>query len=222
MKNYVLYRATNASFSLDTMADEPGIPSAPVVTDGPSGHPLNRLGFGIEPYQGEGSFRSVQWRVAEISRPGHPATTSLEPMHYEMEAVWQSPEIVELGSDSRFRGDTPGLVICTAYGPDSWIRPAAQVIGQIRWSLRPENRRIGRFGAGPRAHGGDVQSVAGRLRVRGTAQPKLHGNTGSRGCPPSRPGSTLYSWLEAGWGRAAMRLLIRSSDDGVPPLAWSR
>lgn len=107
MKNYVLYRATNASFSLDTMADEPGIPSAPVVTDaGPSGHPLNRLGFGIEPYQGEGSFRSVQWRVAEISRPGHPATTSLEPMHYEMEAVWQSPEIVELGSRFQIPGDT--------------------------------------------------------------------------------------------------------------------
>ena len=107
MKNYVLYRATNASFSLDTLADDAGIPSTPVVTDaGAPAHPLNRLEFGIEPYRGTGSFRSVQWRVAEISRPGHPATTSQEPMHYEMEAVWQSPEIPVLGSRFQIPGDT--------------------------------------------------------------------------------------------------------------------
>jgi hypothetical protein len=106
MKNYILYRATNASFSLDTLAEESGIPSSPVITEaGPPVHPLNRLEFGIEPYRGAGSFRSVQWRVAEISRPGHPATMMFEPMHYEIEAVWQSAEILSLGSRFEIPGD---------------------------------------------------------------------------------------------------------------------
>ncbi|MBL9175053.1 MAG: lamin tail domain-containing protein [Verrucomicrobiales bacterium] len=108
MKNYVLYRATNGGFSLDTLAEEPGIPSTPMITDaGPTSHPLNRLDLGIGPYQGESPFQSVQWRVAEISRPGHPATGTREPMHYEIESVWQSPRLPSL--DTRFR--IPGDVL---------------------------------------------------------------------------------------------------------------
>ena len=94
MKNYVGYRATNATFSLDTMSRDPLIPARPDLEyAGPAGFPVNRLSFRATRYQGAASFRSVKWRVAEVSRIGHPAQDPALPMAYEIQPVWESGEL---------------------------------------------------------------------------------------------------------------------------------
>lgn len=93
MKNYVTYRASNASFSLDTMATEPQRPAQPTIAyDGPAGFPDNRLHFTVSEFSGS-AFGSIKWRLAEISRAGHPAYDPTEPEHYEITPVWESAEI---------------------------------------------------------------------------------------------------------------------------------
>lgn len=94
MKNYVKYRANNATFSLDTLSKEPLQPGQPQLEFiGPAGFPLNRLSFRATDYQGSAPFRSVKWRVGEISRVGHPGYDPSEPMAYEIQPVWESPEL---------------------------------------------------------------------------------------------------------------------------------
>ncbi|MEN9678735.1 MAG: hypothetical protein RIS76_4631 [Verrucomicrobiota bacterium] len=93
MKNYVGYRATNATFSLDTLSAEPLQPARPgLAYAGPEGFPVNRLSFRVADFQGAAAFRSVKWRVAEISRMGHPAYDPNRPMAYEIQSVWESDE----------------------------------------------------------------------------------------------------------------------------------
>lgn len=93
MKNYVGYRATNAAFSLDTMADEPQRPARPTLTYiGPEGYPANRLRFRATPFSGS-AFAAIQWRAAEISRAGHPAFDAAQPGAYEITPVWESGPI---------------------------------------------------------------------------------------------------------------------------------
>ncbi|MCW5557787.1 MAG: lamin tail domain-containing protein [Verrucomicrobiae bacterium] len=94
MKNYVGYRATNATFSLDVLSAERDLPATPRMSYlGADGFPLNRLRFRCDPYQGAAPFRSVKWRLAEVSRTGHPGWDPATPMAYEIQPVWESAEL---------------------------------------------------------------------------------------------------------------------------------
>lgn len=100
MKRYIGYRATNTTFSLDTMSAEPGKPIRPTLTySGPAGFPVNRLQFSASRFAGNAPFRSVKFRVAEVTRPEHPAFRPDEPLPYEITPTWESDELtVETGS----------------------------------------------------------------------------------------------------------------------------
>jgi hypothetical protein len=94
MKNYVLYRASNTVFSLDTMANEPLRPSRPTLLfTGPTNYPANRLSFRASnfgtPYPSN-KFAAVKWRLAEITDPRSPAYDPAEPWAYEITPVWES------------------------------------------------------------------------------------------------------------------------------------
>ncbi|HKX60605.1 MAG TPA: lamin tail domain-containing protein, partial [Verrucomicrobiae bacterium] len=94
MKSYVDYRATNATFSLDTMAADNARPNRPTISyTGPSGFPLNQLTFRSSAYSGVNPFKSMRWRVGEVSAfPG-------EPRKYEIETVWDSGPITTFTPD---------------------------------------------------------------------------------------------------------------------------
>jgi hypothetical protein len=99
-KNYVLYRATNATFSLDTMAADNAKPNRPTITyTGPTGYPLNRLTFQSSPYNGANPFRSMRWRVGEITDTNSPNYRPDEPWKYEIETVWDSGPITAFNPD---------------------------------------------------------------------------------------------------------------------------
>jgi len=100
MKRYIGYRATNSTFSLDTMSAEPARPARPTLTySGPAGFPVNRLQFTASTFAGSAAFSSVKFRVAEIARSGHAAFRPDEPLPYEITPVWESTELTsETGS----------------------------------------------------------------------------------------------------------------------------
>jgi hypothetical protein len=94
MKNYMGYRATNAVFSLDTMAADNLKPNRPTITyTGTPGFPINRLTFSSSAYSGVGAFQSLRWRVAEITDTNAPNYDPTEPQKYEIEAAWESGPI---------------------------------------------------------------------------------------------------------------------------------
>ncbi len=94
MKNYVRYRSTNATFSLDTMAADALKPNRPTITyTGTPGFPINRLNFSSSAYSGSGAFQSLRWRVAEVTGTNTPIYSATEPQKYEVEAVWESGPI---------------------------------------------------------------------------------------------------------------------------------
>ena len=94
LKNYVGYRSTNATFSLDTMAADNLKPNRPAITyTGTPGYPINRLTFQSSAYGGAGAFQSLRWRVAEITDTNAPNYDPDEPQKYEIEAVWESGPI---------------------------------------------------------------------------------------------------------------------------------
>ncbi len=94
MRNYVLYRATNTAFSLDTMSLEPQRPNKPVIAyAGPAGYPINRLSFRSSSFStpdGGASFAALKWRLAEVSYPGTAGFDPAEAWKYEITSVWES------------------------------------------------------------------------------------------------------------------------------------
>ncbi len=100
MKSYVDYRATNAAFSLDTMSADNARPARPTITyTGPSDFPLNQLTFRSSAYSGANPFRSLRWRVGEVTaRPG-------EPRRYEIEPVWESGNLSPFAADIQIPAD---------------------------------------------------------------------------------------------------------------------
>jgi len=91
MRNYVTYRASNAVFSLDTMAAESTRPQTPMIAySGAEGQPVDQLKFTVSPYSGASALAAVRWRIAEISRPGHPAYDPTKPLPYEIQATVES------------------------------------------------------------------------------------------------------------------------------------
>ena len=100
LKNYVGYRATNTTFSLDTMAADSAKPARPTITyTGPSGYPINRLTFRSSSYSGSNPFASLRWRVGAVADASSPSNQSNEPHPYEIETVWDSGPITPFNAD---------------------------------------------------------------------------------------------------------------------------
>jgi hypothetical protein len=94
MREYVLYRGSDPVFSLATISRDPAVPSRPTLLDaGAEGHPLGGLRFGVGDYAGVAPAASVRWRVAEVTRPDHPAHDPTRPLPYEIDAVTDSGEL---------------------------------------------------------------------------------------------------------------------------------
>ena len=139
LKNYVGYRGTNATFSLDTIAVDNLKPNRPTITyNGTAGFPINRLTFQSSAYSGVGAFQSLRWRVAEITDTNAPNYDPTEPQKYEIEADWESgpipafnanvqlpPNLLRVGSRYRARvlhTDTTGR-------NSQWSLPAEFTVG---------------------------------------------------------------------------------------------
>lgn len=100
MKSYVDYRATNTTFSLDTISADPARPSRPTTSHtGPAGFPINQLKFRSSAYSGANPFKSMRWRVGEITDTTSPNRTPNEPHKYEIETVWDSGAITAFTAD---------------------------------------------------------------------------------------------------------------------------
>src|SRR5678815_3129957 len=69
-------------------------PLVPVITYiGFIGFPINQISFRSSAYSGSNPFRSLRWRVGEVTaRPG-------EPRKYEIETVWDSGPITTFNAD---------------------------------------------------------------------------------------------------------------------------
>lgn len=94
MKDYVLYRGNGPTFSLETMSRDAAVPARPtLIRLGPEGHALDTLRFGAGNYTGTAAGASVRWRVAEVTRPDHPAYDPQRPLPYEIDAVADSGEL---------------------------------------------------------------------------------------------------------------------------------
>jgi hypothetical protein len=90
MKDYVVQRGA----LLDSQASDAGLPAKPTITNvSPAGNPANRLTFQSSVYSGSSGFAAMQWRLGEITPAGRPAFDRNNPRVYEIEPVWQSPEI---------------------------------------------------------------------------------------------------------------------------------
>ena len=100
MKNYVGYRSTNPTFSLDTMAADSLKPARPTIAyTGSAGYPINRLTFRSGNYSGGNAFKSIRWRVAEITDTNSPNYRSNEPHKYEIETLWDSGPVASFNLD---------------------------------------------------------------------------------------------------------------------------
>lgn len=90
MKDYVVARGR----ILDTLSSDPLIPQPPVVTyTGSSNFALNQLTFTVSPYAGSNPFAALKWRVGEVSDPQTPGFDPASPVRYEMDTLWESPEL---------------------------------------------------------------------------------------------------------------------------------
>ena len=100
MKNYVRYRSTNATFSLDTISADNLKPARPVLTyTGSGSYPINRLTFRSSNYSGSNPFASLRWRIAEVTDPAAPPFDPGNPRKYEIETVWESEPITSFNAD---------------------------------------------------------------------------------------------------------------------------
>jgi hypothetical protein len=101
MKEYVARRAGWIDQALLTDGAMPYTPSLSYV--GPAGYPADQLrvrasGFG-DP-QGGDTFGAMQWRAAEIVRPGLPGYMENSRWRYEIEATWLSPALTKLNAET--------------------------------------------------------------------------------------------------------------------------
>ncbi len=101
---------------LDSFADNPDrgqLPNKPSVAyTGPAGYPIDMLTFQSSAFsdpQGAGTFKAMEWRIAEISDIPNPGAVPIadpiwrqEPVKLELEAVWTSGEITPFDPDITF------------------------------------------------------------------------------------------------------------------------
>lgn len=100
IKEYVQRRSAWIDQTLLTDRNQPNTPSVTYI--GPAGYPADQLriaasGFG-DP-QGDATFAAMQWRAAEIIRPGLPGYMPNTRWRYEIEQTWLSPELASYGAE---------------------------------------------------------------------------------------------------------------------------
>ena len=94
MKNYIVYRCSNTVFSLDTISADSSIPATPTVTfTGGTNFALNKLSFHSTDFNGANGFRSIQWRMGEITDTNSAVYDATQPHDYEITPVWISGDI---------------------------------------------------------------------------------------------------------------------------------
>lgn len=139
MKDYVGYRATNSTFSLDTICAEAGIPATPLAAyAGLVGYPVNHLAFRASPFGGT-AFASVKWRLAEVTPPDQSGYSPSTPWQYEITPVWESAELTAQSDEFEF----PPGVARVGHAYRARVRYTDTVGRTSHWSLPVE------FVAGP-------------------------------------------------------------------------
>ncbi len=100
LKDYVARRSIwiDKALLIDkAMPDSPALSYA-----GPAGYPADQLlmhASGFRDPQGSDTFGAMQWRAAEIIRPGLPGYTENTRWRYEMESTWLSPQLATYQAD---------------------------------------------------------------------------------------------------------------------------
>lgn len=94
MKDWVVSRS---QWIDQTLLTDPFVPQTPGASySGPPGYPADQLSFQstafVDPHA---AFAALEWRVAEVMRPGLPGYVSGTPNRYEIEATWQSGELTQ-------------------------------------------------------------------------------------------------------------------------------
>jgi hypothetical protein len=83
---------------LELEATDSDIPDTPTLTyTGTDGYPVDGLQFTSSAFadpQGAGTFGALEWRIAEIRNPASPGYEAGDRWKYEIEADWESGEIV--------------------------------------------------------------------------------------------------------------------------------
>lgn len=92
MKEWVSWRS---QWIDQTLLTDPYLPATPIASySGPPGYPADQLSFQTTPFaDGYAAFAALQWRVAEVVRPGLPGYVPGNPNRYEIEATWESGEL---------------------------------------------------------------------------------------------------------------------------------
>jgi len=87
MKNYIVTRGA----LLDNRSNDPSKPGKPAISfQGGASFAINRLRFKSSGYSGISPFRSIKWRIAEITPAG---PVPFEPVKYEITDNWNSGEL---------------------------------------------------------------------------------------------------------------------------------
>jgi hypothetical protein len=114
LKEYVQRRTGWIDQTLLAEQAQPRTPSLAYV--GPAGFPADQLQVrtsGFEDPQGGDSFAALQWRAAEISRPGLPGYTENSRWRYEIQATWVSQPLTSFNADMTVpRGACRPGVLC--------------------------------------------------------------------------------------------------------------
>jgi len=88
MRNYIVYRAIDPQFSLDTICSEPSRPGVSTISyTGEPGFPVDRLRFSASTYSGTSPQAAIRWRIAEVSKVGHPAYDPSRALPYEIQPL---------------------------------------------------------------------------------------------------------------------------------------
>ena len=97
MKNYLVTRGAwvDANFAADANIT----PTPAVLATGPGTYPINQLTFRSSAPTGALPFAAMKWRIGEVSDPAAPAFDPNKPGKYEINAVWESPEITTFTPD---------------------------------------------------------------------------------------------------------------------------
>lgn len=101
IKEYVARRTEWIDKTLLTDRAFPETPSLSYA--GPAGYPADQLlvrAAAFRDPQGSDTFAAIQWRAAEIIRPGLPGYTENSRWRYEVEATWLSPQLTTYKSDT--------------------------------------------------------------------------------------------------------------------------
>ena len=100
IKDYVVRRTAWMDKALLTDRALPATPSLSYA--GPAGYPADQLlmrASGFRDAQGSDTFAAMQWRAAEIVRPGLPGYTENSRWRYEIESTWLSPLLTTYQAD---------------------------------------------------------------------------------------------------------------------------